>query len=90
MVGGMASKKVTVTLPEEQVEQIKALVESGRAANISAFVQHAVRTCLDDVAVWGALLAEALEETGGPMTDDERSWADEMLGLSSGSDSSAA
>ncbi len=35
---------------------------------------------LDDVAGWGALLAEALRETGGALSDSERAWADEVLG----------
>jgi hypothetical protein len=48
---------------------------------VSAFVQHAAPVALDDVAVWGALLAEALRSTGGPLTDEERAWADEVLGL---------
>jgi hypothetical protein len=46
---------------------------------VSGFVQHAVSVALDDVAGWGALLAEALRETGGPLTGEERAWADEML-----------
>jgi hypothetical protein len=48
---------------------------------VSGFIQHAVAVALDDVAGWGALLAEALRETGGALSDDERSWADEILGV---------
>jgi Arc/MetJ-type ribon-helix-helix transcriptional regulator len=80
MVIGMATKKVTVTLPEEQVLQVKALVEAGRASSVSGFVQHAVGVALDDMAGWASMLATALEETGGPLTDDEREWADAVLG----------
>lgn len=80
MVTGMASRKVTITLGEAQLEQIRRLVEAGNAASVSGFVQHAVSVALDDVAGWGALLAEALRDTGGPLTDDERAWADELLG----------
>lgn len=79
MVIGMASKKVTVTLPEEQVVQIKSLVETGRATSVSGFVQHAVGVALDDMAGWASMLAVALDETGGPLTDRERQWADELL-----------
>jgi Arc/MetJ-type ribon-helix-helix transcriptional regulator len=79
MVFGMATHKVTVTLGVDQIEQIRQLVSSGHAANVSAFVQHAVSVALDDVAGWGALLAEALRSTGGPLTDKERAWADEIL-----------
>lgn len=80
MVVGMATRKVTITLEEEQINQIRKLVDTGRATSMSGFVQHAVAVALDDVAGWGALLAEALRDTGGPLTDDERAWADGLLG----------
>ena len=80
MVIGMATKKITVTLDERFLDQIRAIVASGTAASVSGFVQHAVGLALDDLAGWGALLAEALRETGGPLTDEERTWADGVLG----------
>ena len=80
MVSGMATRKVTVTLEEAQLDQIRRLVDAGRASSVSGFVQHAVAVAIDDVAGWGALLAEALRETGGPLTDEERAWADDLLG----------
>jgi Arc/MetJ-type ribon-helix-helix transcriptional regulator len=76
----MASKKVTVTLEQSQLARIRALVEAGQAASVSGFVQHAVGVSLDDVAGWGALLAEALRDCGGRLTKAERAWADEVLG----------
>lgn len=76
----MATRKVTVTLEAAQLDAIRRLVEAGSAASVSGFVQHAVSVALDDIAGWGALLADALRETGGPLTDDERAWADELLG----------
>jgi Arc/MetJ-type ribon-helix-helix transcriptional regulator len=76
----MATKKVTVTLDESQLHRIRGLVESGAASSVSGFVQHAVRVALDDVAGWGALLAEALRESGGPLSQEERKWADGILG----------
>ena len=82
MVNGMASKKVTITLDEAQLERVRALVDAGSATSVSGFVQHAVGVALDDVAGWGALLAEALRQTGGQLSDDERAWADEALGVS--------
>lgn len=81
MVIGMAMRKVTVTLDEAQLERIRDLVAAGTAPNVSAFVQHAVGVALDDVAGWGAMLAEALQETGGALTDGERAWADQVLGI---------
>jgi Arc/MetJ-type ribon-helix-helix transcriptional regulator len=80
MVVGMATRKVTITLDEEQLDQIRSLVQAGTAASVSGFVQHAVAVALDDVAGWGAMLAEALRATGGELSDKERAWADEVLG----------
>jgi antitoxin ParD1/3/4 len=76
----MATQKVTVTLPEEQVAAIRRLVAAGKAASVSGFVQHAVAVAIDDVTGWGAMLAEALAQTGGELTADERQWADRILG----------
>jgi Arc/MetJ-type ribon-helix-helix transcriptional regulator len=76
----MATRKVTITLDEAQLAQIQALVRAGSAASVSGFVQHAVTVALDDVAGWGAMLAEALRETGGPLSGAERTWADGVLG----------
>jgi Arc/MetJ-type ribon-helix-helix transcriptional regulator len=80
MVLGMATKKITVTLDEAQLARIRSLVESGKASSVSGFVQHAVGVSLDDVAGWGAMLAEALAQTGGDLSDDEMAWADRVLG----------
>lgn len=80
MVSGMATKKVTVTLDETSLEQIRSLIQAGTAPSVSGFVQHAVAVALDDVAGWGAMLADALRRTGGEMSDEERAWADGVLG----------
>ncbi len=90
MVNGMATKKVTITLDEVRLDRIRALVDAGTAPSVSGFVQHAVGLALDDVAGWGALLAEALRETGGALSDEERAWADEILGVRHRRNSSAA
>jgi hypothetical protein len=75
----MATVKITITLDEADAERIRAVVAARKAASVSGFVQHAVKVALDDVAGWGALLAEALEQTGGPPTDAERAWADAIV-----------
>jgi Arc/MetJ-type ribon-helix-helix transcriptional regulator len=79
MVNGMAAVKVTITLPENQVEEIRALVEAGNASNVSQFVQHAVRVALFDAAGWRDMLDQALQQTGGTLTRQERAWADRVL-----------
>lgn len=80
MVSGMAStQKVTVTLPISTVAAMRRLVDAGQATSMSGFVQHAVGVALDDVAGWDALLHEALMDTGGELTTQERAWADSVL-----------
>ncbi len=79
MVNGMVTKKVTVTLDEAQLERIRSLVGSLAATSVSGFVQHAVGVALDDIGGWGAMLADALEVTGGNLSAEERRWADETL-----------
>jgi Arc/MetJ-type ribon-helix-helix transcriptional regulator len=86
----MATKKVTITLDEAQLARIQSLIRAGSAASVSGFVQHAVTVALDDVAGWGAMLAEALRETGGPLSDEERAWADSVLGINTRSGRPAA
>ena len=79
MVFGMATTKITITLGDDQVEEIRSLVAAGKASNISAFVKHAVGVALHDAAGWREMLEEALQRTGGPLTKNERAWADAVL-----------
>ena len=79
MVNGMATKKVTITLEDEQLAAIRKLVAARKATSTSGFVQHAVTVALSDVDGWGAMLAQALDATGGPLTKKERKWADSVL-----------
>ncbi|MGH9920337.1 MAG: hypothetical protein ACRD6W_15900 [Nitrososphaerales archaeon] len=86
----MATKKVTITLDEDQLARIRALVDTGITQSVSGFVQHAVGVALDDVAGWGAMLAEALRDTGGELSREEQRWADEVLGIKKRRKTSAA
>jgi Arc/MetJ-type ribon-helix-helix transcriptional regulator len=79
MVSGMATTKITITLPDDQIHEIRSLVAAGEAANISAFVKHAVGVSLSDAAGWREMLNVALQQTGGPLTTKERAWADAIL-----------
>ena len=79
MVFGMATQKITITLADDQINEIRALVAAGQARNVSAFVQHAVGVALSDAAGWKEMLEEALRQTGGPLTAKERAWADTLL-----------
>ena len=79
MVFGMATSKITITLQEDQVEEIRALVAAGRSGSVSAFVQHAVGVALFDESGWRQMLENALQQTGGPLTKKERDQADRIL-----------
>lgn len=79
MVIGMATAKITITLDSGQIQEIRALVAAGQAANVSAFVKHAVRVALHDAAGWKEMLEDALRQTGGPLTSREKAWADAVL-----------
>jgi Arc/MetJ-type ribon-helix-helix transcriptional regulator len=75
----MASTKITITVANDQLEEIRALVAAGAAASVSAFVKHAVGVALHDAAGWREMLEDALRQTGGPLTKKERTWADGLL-----------
>jgi Arc/MetJ-type ribon-helix-helix transcriptional regulator len=79
MVFGMATTKITITLEDSQLEEIRAVVKAGAAASVSAFVKHAVGVALFDAAGWREMLEDALRQTGGPLMKKERAWADALL-----------
>ena len=80
MVNGMATTtKVTITLDNDQLARIRELVRAAQSLNVSAFVKHAVGVSLDDVAGWREMLKEALDQTGGPLTDKEEAWLDSIF-----------
>lgn len=70
MVGSMATKKVTVTIPEDLLDEIKAdTAERG----LSAYVAEALRAKRDRDRL--AELADWLHQEYGPVSDDERAQA---------------
>jgi hypothetical protein len=79
MVFGMATIRITVTLNDDQINEIRAVIAAGQSANVSAFLQHAVGVALHDAAGWKEMLEDALLQTGGPLTKKERAWADGFL-----------
>jgi Arc/MetJ-type ribon-helix-helix transcriptional regulator len=80
MVLGMAdTQKVTVTLPIDQVAAIRDLVRDGSTASVSGFVTAAVALALEDRLAFEELLDEGLQKTGGPMTPQEKRWADQII-----------
>lgn len=77
-------EKIAITLSPHLVAAAKRAVRRGRAASVSAYVAEAIAEKESRQDANEALLEiidESLEASGGPMTDAERRWADEMLGF---------
>jgi Arc/MetJ-type ribon-helix-helix transcriptional regulator len=62
---GMATMKITVTVPEELVAHIRREIEQGRYASISAFVTQALES-MRDFEPLDLLIASMIAETGQP------------------------
>ena len=75
----MATTKITITLPDAQLEEIRRRVEGNAASSVSGFVQLAVQRMLEGDAAFRAMVDEALEASGGPLTAKERTWAKKVL-----------
>lgn len=76
----MNAEKIAISLPDGLAERARRAVRQGRATSVSAYVASALaeKLKLDDLS---ALLEEMLEETGGPLTAQERRAADRALGV---------
>ena len=74
MVSCMASKKVTVTIPEDLLDEIRA---EAAERGLSAYVAEALRFKRDRDRLLE--LVDWLEEEHGPVTEDERAAALEEL-----------
>ena len=79
MVNGMATTKITITLPDRQLNDIRKRVAARESPSVSGFIQQAVQKSLDNAAAFRAVVKEALNETGGPLKPKERAWAKKML-----------
>ncbi len=79
MVNGMATAKITITLPDRQLDEIRKRVAAHEASSVSGFIQQAVQKSLQNAAEFRALVDEVLIATGGPLTPKEREWAKQML-----------
>jgi len=75
----MATTKITITLPDIQIEEIRKRVAAQESASVSGFIQKAVQNSLQNAVEFRAMVSQALEETGGRLTPNERAWAKKML-----------
>ena len=74
--------KVTITLDRQLLARVRAAVDKGKAASVSAYIQHAVIGQLETEAGFDATIAEMLAASGGPATDEERAAARRLLSTS--------
>jgi len=79
MVNGMATTKITITLPNRQLEEIRKRVAAQESPTVSGFIQQAVQKSLENAAAFRAMIDEGLDATGGPPKPRERAWARRML-----------
>jgi Arc/MetJ-type ribon-helix-helix transcriptional regulator len=79
MVDGMATTKITITLPDQQLQEIRERVAAEESLSISGFIQQAVQKSLANAAAFRAMIEEGLNATGGPPKPRERAWARKML-----------
>jgi Arc/MetJ-type ribon-helix-helix transcriptional regulator len=79
MVNGMATTKITITVPDAQLTEIRKRVAAREAASVSGFIQRAVQKSLDNEIEFRAMIDAGLRATGGPLSAKERAWAEEML-----------
>ena len=74
--------RITITIDTDVLARVRSEVEAGPLRSVSAFFQHAAVQQLAAEADFDAWLVEALEATGGPLTDEERAEAQRILGHS--------
>ena len=79
MITGMTESgpkaKIAISLREDLVARIRARVERGDAESVSGYIQHAIEDQMRAEVEFDEMIAESLEESGGPPTDEELAWA---------------
>lgn len=69
-----------MTIPGEVLAAARRDVDAGRAASVSAWITEAAERMARQESA-DEVLADLLEEAGGPLSDEERAWARSQLGL---------
>jgi len=78
MVNSMATRKITITVEENDLARIREMVQAGTVKSVSGFVQRAVTRSLDADRLLDEYLAAIVAE-GGPLTESETAWLDELF-----------
>lgn len=69
--------KITVSLPDEQVEELRAAVRAGKGRSVSALVSEALAEHLPRESL--SELLDDLSEQFGPPSPDDVAWAKQAL-----------
>ena len=77
MTNGMTTRKIAITLPEEQVVEAKRAVTEGRARSVSAYVAEAVAARAESHGLQAYV--DALIAEHGKPTAEDYAWADAQL-----------
>ena len=78
--------KITISLPPEQAEQVRAAVGRGDAPNVSRYISAALAAVApseppqEDKDTLADLVADMIAEDGEP-SPEAYAWADRVLGL---------
>jgi Arc/MetJ-type ribon-helix-helix transcriptional regulator len=77
--------KLTISLPPEQAEQVRAAVDRGEAPNVSRYISAVLAAVAPPVApaekdTLADLVADIIAEDGVP-SPEAYAWADQVLGL---------
>lgn len=73
------TKKIAVSLPDEQVDSIRSAVDQGRAASVSGFISDAVARAEREDSL--ARLLDDLDRELGSVSAEDLAWADKALGV---------
>ncbi len=82
--------KLTISLPQEQVAEVRAAVGRGEAASVSSYISAALAVVAtssvdEDDDTLADLVADMIAEDGVP-SPEAYAWADKVLGLTGGED----
>jgi Arc/MetJ-type ribon-helix-helix transcriptional regulator len=74
---GMTAAKIAITIPEEQLAQVRRAVRSGRAESVSAYIAKAVAQQGRETSL-RTLVQDLVREHGEP-TQKDKTWARRVL-----------
>lgn len=79
MSADQVKARITISIDPAVLTQVRSAVEERAAGSVSAFFEQAAIAYLDTDLAWERMLAEMLEETGGPLTAEEIAEADRLI-----------